>query len=307
MGEVKQTNLRIDQDTAEAFRSFCIENGMNQAQGFDHIMQVMQLNKAKAVTPGRAVEIERFEKSLKDIMAAYLNSLEIYKDAEEQIREQVASELKRKDATINELREKISKLQLAVESAENKKKEAEEAEKTASERENNAISQMEAAKKNAADQEKINSMLTIQLAEAAEKLDDYDVLKCSETALKEEIAELKFKLKDATSTLVYTKDTYESQIAGLKQENEQIQVLKKSEADLKEKLADMERTLVQQTTASEAAMSKIQAEALLSQERSVMAKEREMQEQLRLADKENAKLTAQIEQLQEQISNLQKK
>lgn len=35
MGEIKQTNFRIDQEAADAFRKFCEENGMNQAQGFD--------------------------------------------------------------------------------------------------------------------------------------------------------------------------------------------------------------------------------------------------------------------------------
>lgn len=77
MGEIKQTNFRIDQDTATAFRKFCEDNGMNQAQGFDHVMQVVELDRAKTAAPGRATEIESFEKSVKDIMAAYLNSLEI--------------------------------------------------------------------------------------------------------------------------------------------------------------------------------------------------------------------------------------
>ena len=41
MGEIKQTNFRIDQESADAFRKFCETNGMNQAQGFDHMIQVM--------------------------------------------------------------------------------------------------------------------------------------------------------------------------------------------------------------------------------------------------------------------------
>ena len=69
MGEVKQTNFRIDQDSAAAFRKFCEDNGMNQAQGFDHVMQVVELDRAKTAAPGRATEIESFEKSVKDIMA----------------------------------------------------------------------------------------------------------------------------------------------------------------------------------------------------------------------------------------------
>ena len=47
MGDVKQTNFRIDQDSAAVFRKFCEDNGMSQAQGFDHIMQVVELDRAK--------------------------------------------------------------------------------------------------------------------------------------------------------------------------------------------------------------------------------------------------------------------
>ena len=77
MGEIKQTNFRIDQDTADIFRKFCEENGMNQAQGFDHIMQIVEMDRAKAVTPERATEIEEFERYVKGIMGAYLTSIEI--------------------------------------------------------------------------------------------------------------------------------------------------------------------------------------------------------------------------------------
>ena len=37
--EIRQVNFRIDQASADAFRSFCTANGMNQAQGFDHLIQ----------------------------------------------------------------------------------------------------------------------------------------------------------------------------------------------------------------------------------------------------------------------------
>ena len=39
--ESKQVNFRIDPDSAEAFRLFCTTHGMNQAQGFDHLIQVL--------------------------------------------------------------------------------------------------------------------------------------------------------------------------------------------------------------------------------------------------------------------------
>ena len=77
MGEIKQANFRIDSDTADAFRAFCEQKGMNQAQGFDHVMQVFELNQAKSSIPGRSVEIEEFETMVKSITSAYLYSLEL--------------------------------------------------------------------------------------------------------------------------------------------------------------------------------------------------------------------------------------
>lgn len=46
MGEIRQTNFRIDTEDAEKFRKFCNAHGMNQAQAFDHIMQVIEMDKA---------------------------------------------------------------------------------------------------------------------------------------------------------------------------------------------------------------------------------------------------------------------
>ena len=102
--ESKQVNFRIDPDSAEAFRQFCTTHGMNQAQGFDHLMQVLELNNAKAATPGRLVEIENFERLCKELLSAYINSIELSNNAEARVLEQFQSDLKRKDRTIDELR-----------------------------------------------------------------------------------------------------------------------------------------------------------------------------------------------------------
>ena len=222
MGDIKQTNFRIDQDTADAFRRFCEENGMSQAQGFDHIMQVVELDRAKAATPGRATEIEGFEKSVKDIMAAYLYSIEINNNAEARIREQFSSSLDRKDKTISDLQVKVEELQAAKIFAEAAQAEAEKAQ---------------------------------QLADATGKLDGYDTLRASVV-------------------------------------------------ELREKLAEMERILADQKKAAETNLRQAQIQAELATERAVMSKEREMNEMLRQTDKENAKLTARIEQMQAQIDHL---
>lgn len=305
MGDIRQTNFRIDQDTADAFRRFCEENGMNQAQGFDHIMQVIEMDKAKIATPGRATEIEGFEKSIKDIMTAYLNSIEINNNAEARIREQFASSLDRKNKTIDELREKVEQLQVEKEAAEIAQATAEKAQATAEEREKNATEQMESAKKTAADQERINDMLTKQLADATEKLDGYDDLKTSEIDLKNQIKDMKHKVQDATTTLSHTKELYETRLADAQLTADRCKILEASEADLQAKLSEMKRTLIDQKKTAENDLKQAQTQGELAIERAIIAKEREMHEQIRQVDKENAKLTAQIEQLQTQIGQLQ--
>lgn len=69
------------------------------------------------------------------------------------------------------------------------------------------------------------------------------------------------------------------------------------------------RTVVEnekKTAKSRLAQAEMQAEmqAELDTERAVIAKEREMQAQLREADKENAKLLALVEQYQAQVGKL---
>ena len=177
MGEIKQTNFRLDQETVDAFRDFCEKNGMNQAQGFAHIMQIVEMDRAKMATPGRAVEIEAFEKNIKNITDAYLNSLEICNDAEGRIREQFATSLDSKDKMIAELQTKIASLQTEKDIAEQT---ATSATKAAAQ----AAKEAEAAKEQAATAARLVEEKDRTIATLAEKLatieckaNDYDKLK----------------------------------------------------------------------------------------------------------------------------------
>lgn len=290
MGEIRQTNFRVDQETADVFRKFCEENRMNQAQGFDHIMQVVEMDYAKTAVPGRATEIETFEKAVKDIMGAYLTSIEINDNAEARIREQFASSLDRKDKTIDELREKVQQLQTAVDQSENARIAAENERTMAEEREMNALQQLEAAKKNSADQERINAMFSTQLAEMTSKLDGYDALKTSEAELLAKVAELEKQISDQKTAA----------------ENEIQQMKIQAELDREREVTAKEREWQEKIKIIENRMSQSEIQAELEKERAVMAKERELQEQTRQADRENAKLSAQIEQMQLQIEKLKK-
>lgn len=188
--ESKQVNFRIDPDSAEAFRLFCTTHGMNQAQGFDHLIQVLELNNAKAATPGRAVEIENFERLLKEILSAYIGSIELSSNAEARVLERFQSDLKRKDKTIDELREKIETIAGEKNNQDAALTALKEEQVRTKEQAQHAISQLESAKKATADQEEINRILQEQNQQLQEKASRYDSLKKSDDANKEENTKL---------------------------------------------------------------------------------------------------------------------
>lgn len=196
MGEIKQTNFRIDTDSAEIFRKYCDENDWNQAQGFAHLVQVIEMDRAKAALPTRTTEIENFEKSVKDIMAAYLYSLEVNEKAEGRIREQFVTDLERKDKTIDDLRIKAEQLQAEKDAVEAAAAEAvkakDQAEKDAAAAEKVRV----AAEKTAEDKQTIADTLAAKLAEAEKKAEGFDDLKAALIASQDAEKAAEQRLKD---------------------------------------------------------------------------------------------------------------
>lgn len=100
MSEIKQANFRIAQESADAFRAFCEEKGWNQAQGFDHLLQVLELDQAKATVPERALEISDFEAHVQALLGAYVQSVSLAANTEDRIRMEFSRRLESKDETI---------------------------------------------------------------------------------------------------------------------------------------------------------------------------------------------------------------
>lgn len=67
-------------------------------------------------------------------------------------------------------------------------------------------------------------------------------------------------------------------------------------------LADLKRQLSDKDSDTQAMLKQVRMQAELEQERAVIAKEREMQEELRKADRETVRLQAELEQLQLKLS-----
>lgn len=233
MGEIKQANFRISVENADRFRAFCEQEGLNQAQGFDHLMQVLELDKAKTVIPSRAMEIEEFERHMKALLSAFLNSIEIADNTEERLKEQMQSQLDSKDQTIiglqKELETKSNELKELEFAVEGLQERMEMVQKSAREISHSEKKLMESLK----DKEEINNMLVSKLNVAEKKLSDYEALKQSERKLKEELREVQEKIKENTINAEREQErvavNYEKQLMEIQLEKEKtIAALEKS-------------------------------------------------------------------------------
>ena len=207
MGDIRQTNFRIGTETAKAFRSFCEENGMNQAQGFDYLMEVLALDKARNAIPKRETEIANFEQHTKAIISLYLHSLELNENAEARARDQFVSRLEAQSITLAEYQKEISNLRSELA----KTQEAEQALQqdylrlqddllSAEEAKRNISADMSELKENVgnqiADKDNIISMLTVELAKVQAKASDYDALSERKAQLQADLALARQTIKD---------------------------------------------------------------------------------------------------------------
>ena len=263
MGEVKQTNFRVDQDAADRFRQYCAEVGVNQAQGFNHIMDVLAMNRAKEAVPGRATEIEEYEMHVKAIMSAYVNSLEINSNAEERVREQFSSALESKDKTIQDLQGQVARLQGEKDTAEKVAAGAAEAAAQASKDAEAAIEKAESASQLAAEKDRTINSLAEKLTAAEEKCAGYDEIVRAEQEAKEQIRTLKAEI--------------DTQKREYKTEKKELQ-------------PEMERRI-----------SDAKKDAALEVVNAVTEKEREMNAKILQVERENAKLQAKIELLEARL------
>ncbi len=310
MNEIKQANFRINQDDADTFRQYCEDHGLNQAQGFEHLIQVMELDNAKKVTPGRATEIEEFERNVKAIMGSYLNSIEINNNAELRIREEFSNSLKSKDKTISDLQDKIATLTEAKESAEETAENAAAYAAQATKDAAIAKEQAETAVKLAEERNRTITTLADKLALAEERANGYDAL---ETAKNNALAEINTLKADSKNALESAKSEYDRKINELNNThsntirelttskdkeietlNGTIETLKKDHAtEIKELNSLMERKI-----------SDANKDSALALEKAVSDKERELNVKNVALEKENAKLEAKLEILEERIKAL---
>lgn len=287
MEEAKQTNFRVTPEAADKFREFCKENGLNQAQGFAHIMQVLELNIAKEKLISRETEIDEFERHIKALMNAYVNSLELAENADSRIYEKYETDLKSKDKTIKDLQTEKESLEAQIKVVRELRDDAESSAREAKEKMETALQQKGTAEQAAMDKDKLNQMLQSRLAEVDEKAKKYDTVKKEADELRTKVSDLQRKAEsDAREAEIRQEKAVQ---AAIDEKEYQILDLEKENASLISRL-EQEKA----NTDSKIAAAKLEGEQRIS------AMEKDHKEEIK-------NLYGQISSLQEENIKLTKK
>lgn len=123
--EIKAVSFRLIEEDIQKFREIAEEQGLNQAEMFQGLMNSFEMAKAKGQITDRAKEIEVFQDTVNNLMGMFINSLAINQTSEERIRETLSLELNTKDKTIADLQEYKEKMKSAAKLNEEKVSELE--------------------------------------------------------------------------------------------------------------------------------------------------------------------------------------
>ena len=234
------------------------------------------------------IDIQALDASLANIRNMFLASVSG--------KEQIATEKDAKIAEIKALKDQLeADLRTQLTAAKTEKEQAEKISESAAKAAAQAVKDAEAAKEQAetatqlvAEKDKTISTLADKLTIAESKAAGYDNLKTEKEDLQEKCKDLERQLESgkqaADQALQTAKKEAEHKIATLK-------------ADYERKLADATRDL-----------QDAKKDATYALEKAVSAKERELEQkfhdQIRQADKENARLQAKIEALEARIAEI---
>lgn len=220
MGDIKQTNFRIDEDKANAFRKFCDENNLSQATGFDYLIQILELDQAKSIVSNREMEISEFELHAKALVRSFINSLEICNNTEERVRQEFITLLDSKDRMISDYQSEIDKLKDKISDDEYLVQQAFNNQKEAKAEAQNLKQQLELVNEQYKSCTENNNALITSVARAEEIAKKYEHEAHLYAGVMTELEEYKKKYENAQAAIDKIKGKHDDEINMLKQTHE---------------------------------------------------------------------------------------
>lgn len=215
--ELRPKSFRIDDETAEKFKEISGKIGGSQQETLAKLIEAFEFQSGKAVLTEKKADIEKFEKYVTAITRMFMGSLEDNQNLTEIVRTEFDALLKSKDATIQDLQEKLTAAkQLKEDAVMQARAHADE-----SARLNGVIdslnSQMDNMQSRLADKENLNKALTDSCNDLKYKVDSTREAAEQAAALQSELEQVKKKLADLEKQLQQEQAAHADALSELKQ------------------------------------------------------------------------------------------
>ena len=224
---LKPKSFRIDDETADKFKEISAAIGGNQQETLAKLIEAFEFQSGKAILTEKKADIDQFEKYVTAITRMYMSSLEDNQNITETVRTEFDALLKSKDATIQDLQEKLTVAKQLKEEATTR------------------------AKSHADENARLNSVIDSLNTEYNSKMDDMQSMLADKDNLNKALTDSCNDLKSKVESMIESSE----QLAVIRKELEQL----KSEHNtvVKEK-SDLEKQMNQEQTAHDKAIADLQ-------------------------------------------------
>ena len=278
---LKPKSFRIDDETADKFKEISAAIGGNQQETLAKLIEAFEFQSGKAILTEKKADIDQFEKYVTAITRMYMSSLEDNQNITETVRTEFDALLKSKDATIQDLQEKLTVAKQLKEEA------------TAR------------AKAYADENAHLNSVIDSINTEYNSKMDDMQSMLADKDNLNK-------ALTDSCNDL-------KSKVESMKESSEQLTVIRKELEQLKsehntvvKEKSDLEKHMNQEQTAHDKAIADMQQheqdllerqkeQSQIALDKAVLEIEKKYQEQI---EKLKAEKQAEIDKYQQKYFDL---
>jgi len=236
-------SFRVTDEVMAQFKGIQEEMNLTQDGALKMLVQAYEFEAAKNAIPDRETEIANFQAKAGELVAAFLNALQLNQDAEARARAEVELQMQNKDKTIATLHEKLdgikaenAKLATVAETAQTEIQTLAEDLISARNAENEVRSAL-------ADKERIIAMQEQQISTLAEQTAELEDVKAHMSALEENLKTARAELaeeKSAKNTAVHDVAELRAQIVKLGAEHERDLQIVRKEAEAERRQAVLE-------------------------------------------------------------------
>lgn len=257
---LKPKSFRIDDETADKFKEISATIGGNQQETLAKLIEAFEFQSGKAVLTEKKADIDQFEKYVNAITRMYMSSLEDNQNITETVRTEFDALLKSKDATIQDLQEKLTVAKQLKEEATTR------------------------ARSHADENNRLNSVIDSLNNEYNSKMDDMQSMLADKDklnrALIDSCNDLKGKVESMQQAAEQMADTKKA-LENLQNEHDRLMAIcDKLQANLNEEKSKHEQIVADMQKHESDALERVREQSQLALDKAVLEVEKKYQEQI---------------------------